>query len=69
MTKITERRIVTQSWYESDSKKTGWTSYGWQFDDENFMLFVDGNWNVVEHIRYDKFGNPIIGIAEQEVEI
>ena len=31
--KITERRIVRQEWYETDTTKTGWDSHGWVFND------------------------------------
>jgi hypothetical protein len=64
MALITERRIVTQEWWETESSKTGWDSHGWSFADGHD---VDGDWNVVEHITVDKFGNPWRGIAERQV--
>ena len=64
--KIVERRIVTQDWYESETSKTGWDSYGWRFDDGTSYLGHRENWEIVEHIKSDKFGNPTIGIAEKE---
>ena len=63
--KITERRIVEQDWYETEYSKTGWDSYGWRFDDGSYNL----GWDVVEIIRSDKYGNPILAIAEKENEI
>lgn len=64
--KITERRIVTQEWYETDTTKTGWDSHGWTFD--NGEQVGDG-WIIVQHIHLDKFGNPIAGVAEREVVV
>lgn len=64
---IIERRIVTQEWYETEFSKTGWDSQGWRFDDGTYIEHRE-NWTVVEHIRTNKFGNPIIGVAEREVK-
>lgn len=64
--KITERRIVTQEWYETDTTKTGWESHNWEFDTGSNL---DYGWVVIEHLRTDKHGNPTLGIAEREVEI
>jgi len=65
--KITERRIVEQSWYETEWTKTGWDSHGWTFKESGSPM---GNtWTVVEHLESDKFGNPYLGVAEREVEI
>lgn len=64
--KVTERRIVTQDWYETETTKTGWDSHGWIFDDGSTM---DSDWTVVQHIYSDKFGNPFTGIAEREVDL
>jgi hypothetical protein len=66
--KVTERRIVIQDWYETEFSKTGFDSHGWMFDDGTYIEHR-GNWTVVEHIRTNKFGNPIIGIAEREVDV
>ena len=66
MAKVTERRIVTKEWYETEYSKTGWDSHGWVFDDGKTI----GNaWTIIEHIHSDKFGNPFIGIAEREVDV
>lgn len=62
--KVTERRIVTQEWYETETTKTGWDSNGWHFkDDENAMPEY---WTIVQYIYLDKFGNPFLGVAEKE---
>jgi len=66
MAKVTERRIVTQEWYETEYSKIGWDSHGWVFDDGRT---IGTAWTVVEHIYSDKFGNPFIGIAEHEVDV
>lgn len=63
--KITERRIVTQDWYETETTKTGWDSLGWEFDDKRQM---GNDWTIVSHIRLDKFGHPFLGVAEREVD-
>lgn len=68
MIKITERRIVKQDWYETQYSKTGWDSHGWIFDDGT-NIESQKDWTVIQHIHSDKFGNPIIGIAEREQEI
>ena len=68
--KITERRIVTQDWYETECNKTRWDSHGWVFKDDG--LSMSNEWNLVEYLEYldvDKYGNPILGVAEREVEI
>ena len=65
--KITERRIVRQEWYETDTTKTGWDNDGWTFADYGYRIGDD--WNVVNIIYLDEFGNPILGIAEREVEV
>ena len=65
MAKITERRIVTKDWYETETTKTGWDSHGWQFDDGQTM---SNAWTIVEHIYSDKFGNPFKAVAEREVD-
>ena len=66
MAKVTERRIVTQEWYETEYSKTGWDSHGWFFDDGRT---IGTAWTVVEHIHTDKFGNPFIGVAEREADV
>lgn len=63
--KVTERRLVYQDWYETEYSKTGWDSHGWYFDDG----VIGPNWEVVEHLQSDKFGNPIVGIAERKTTI
>lgn len=65
--KITERRIVKQEWDETETTKTGWDSFGWQFRGDGHL--VEDNWTVVEILNSDKHGNPILGIAEREVEV
>ena len=65
--KITERRIVRQEWYETDTTKTGWDSHGWAFNDDGVIM--NNDWTIVNHIHSDKHGNPILGIAEREVEV
>jgi hypothetical protein len=64
--KITERRIVRQEWYETDTTKTGWDNHGWTFDNGGQM---DNDWTIVSHIHLDKFGNPFVGVAEREVDV
>jgi len=64
---ITQRRIVRQEWYETDTTKTGWDSHGWSFEDDGATM--DEQWTVVMHVHSDKFGNPFVGIAEKEVEV
>lgn len=67
--KITERRIVTQHWYETELTKTGWDSHGWVFSDGSTISEIHSSWIIASHIRIDKFGNPFVGVAEREVEI
>ena len=62
----TERRIVIQDWYETEFSKTGWNSHGWSFKDSGHH--IDSTWTVVEHLDINKFGNPILGIAEKVFE-
>lgn len=64
--KVTERRIVRQEWYETDTTKTGWDSYGWTFDNGEQM---DDSWTVVSYLILDKQHNPCVGIAEREIDI
>lgn len=63
--KVTERRVVSQDWYETEMTKTGWDSHGWFFNDGSYM---GTDWTIVNHIQLDKFGNPLKGIAEREVD-
>lgn len=66
--KVTEIRIVYQDWYETEYSKTGWESQGgWWFKDDNTPL--DFGFEVKQILDYDKFGNPILGIAEKETEL
>jgi len=64
---IIERRIVEQCWYEDTYTKRGWDSHGWIFKDDHQGIFT--NWEIVEILDSDKYGNPLIGIAEKETEI
>ena len=64
--KITERRLVFQDWYECEDSKTGWDSWDWRFLDSTENIY---SWNVVEILESDKYGNPILGIAEKQTEI
>lgn len=66
--KITERRIVRQEWYETETTNTGWDSHGWEFLDSGASALYN-KWDIVEHLESDKFGNPILAIAEKETEI
>jgi hypothetical protein len=67
---VTERRVVIQDWYETDYSKTGWESQGgWRFLDDVGSGVEDYAWTVVEHLELDKFGNPILGVAEKQTEI
>jgi hypothetical protein len=66
--KVTERRLVEQSWYETEYSKTGWDSHGWHFKDSGWLMY-EIEWTIVEHLDYDKFYNPILAIAEKETEI
>ena len=63
--KITERRVVYQEWYETEYNRTGWDSHGWHFEDGTFIEY----WEVVDHIKTDKFGNAWVVIAERETEM
>lgn len=64
---ITERRLVIQDWYETELNKTGWDSHGWIFRDDYQGLFT--GWKIVEILDNDKYGNPVLGLAEKETEI
>lgn len=63
---VTERRLVIQEWYETETTKTGWDSHGWTFDNGEQ---VGNDWTIVQHIFLSKFGNPLIGVAEREISI
>lgn len=65
---IKERRLVEQQWYETELSKTGWDSHGWVFVDSGASALYN-KWDVVEHLKVNKFGNPTLGIAEKETEI
>jgi len=68
--KIVERRLVTQEWYETEFSETGWESQGgWRFLDDVDNNPDDFNWNIVQHIETDKFGNPTLAIAEKETKL
>jgi len=66
--KITERRIVKQDWYETETTKTGLNNHGWFFIDGSSME-IDLSWTIVQHIHLNKFGNPFVGVAEREVDV
>lgn len=61
---FTEKRLVNQYWIESDYEKTGWYSHDWHFITGGGYIDHD-YWKVVEILKYDKFGNPTLGIAER----
>ena len=63
---ITERLLVRQNWYETECTKNGFDSHGWEF--VHFGGFDEDNWEVVEILDFDKFYNPVLGIAERTVE-
>jgi len=65
--KVTLRRLVRQDWYKTETTKTGWDSNGWIYEDNGVPM--DNDWFITEHLRLDKFGNPILGIAEKETII
>lgn len=65
--KIKERRVVIQEWYETELSKTGWDTHGWMFKDD-YQGLLSG-WEIVEILQSNKYGNPVIGIAEKEIEI
>lgn len=65
--KITERRIVIQEWDETGMTETGFYSYGWQFNGDGHLM--EDDWTVVSIVHTDKHDNPILGIAEREVEV
>lgn len=65
---VTERRLVIQDWYETELNKNGWDSNGWEFKDSGGSALYN-KWNVVEILQSDKYGNPILGVAEKETEI
>ena len=63
LTTIKEIRIVCQDWIKNSDSKTGWQSLGgWYFKDDNTPM--PENWHII-YQAFDKFGNPIIGIAEK----
>ncbi len=65
--KVIERRLVYQEWYETEYSKTGWdTTTGWYFKEGDFYNF---DWVIVDIVDSDKFGNPLVAIAEKETEI
>ena len=65
---ITERRVVEQSWYETEDNNTGWESEcGWYFKDSQNT--IDNSWEIVEHLERSKNGNPTLGIAEKQTKI
>lgn len=64
---ITERRVVMQDWYETETTKTGWDSHGWFFKESGSPMYYE--WSIVQHLKSDKFGNPILAVAEREVTI
>ena len=65
--KIKETRLIYQEWYETELSKTGWDTHGWRFDDGTYYPLENG-WDMVEHLRFDKFGNPILALVEKETE-
>lgn len=67
MVTVTEKRIVEQEWYETECNKTGWDSHDWFFKDSREPM--DSSWTIVEHLDSDKFGNPLIAIAEKETAL
>lgn len=64
---VTERRIVFQDWYETEYSKSGWDSHGWEYRDEGISMHY--SWEIVEILDSDKYGNPLIAIAEKQTEI
>jgi hypothetical protein len=64
--KITERKIVRQTWYEPDITRADWKSDGWSFDNGEKM---DNSWTIVSHLTLDKYYNSWVGIAEREVDV
>lgn len=66
--KIVERRLVIQDWYETEYTKTGWDNHEWQFKDDRNVINPQ-EWVIISHLDSDKFGNPILAIAEKETEI
>jgi hypothetical protein len=67
MITVTEKRIVEQEWYETECTKTGWDSHDWFFIDSKELM--DSSWTIVKHLDSDKFGNPLIAIAEKETSL
>ena len=63
---VLERRVVRQEWYETETTKTGWDSHGWVFDSGEQM---GNDWYIFDHIHLDKFGNPLVGIAQRKVNV
>lgn len=64
---IKERRVVYQDWYETEHSKTGWeTNVGWYFKEGDF---ISPDWEIKEILESDKFGNPILAVAEKDTEI
>ena len=56
-----------QYWYETNTTKTGWDKYEWEFIDDHFLM--ENDWKVVSIIQSDKYGHPTLAIAEREVEV
>ena len=67
MIKVTEKRIVTQEWYETECTKTGWESHGWSFKDDGIPMSY--KWTITDIIDTDKHYNPTLAVAELETEL
>ncbi|TAG37711.1 MAG: hypothetical protein EAZ31_11215 [Cytophagia bacterium] len=70
--KVTERRLVYQYWHEMGWGGKKWQhSFEWEFEDGEYLEVFSNetSWKIVEILKKDKNGNPVLGIAERVVEI
>lgn len=58
---------VIQEWFEISEERGGWYSFGWVFKDT--LEYVDNSWKITEHLEYDKYHHPILGVATKETEL
>ena len=58
-----DKIIVIQYWFEDADSKTGWSTDGWIVKDTG--NFLEDDWEVIEYLETDKYGNPCVGIAKR----
>lgn len=56
-----EKRFVVQEWFETETTKTGFDSFGWLFRSDR--MGMGDEWEIQEIFDTDKFGNPILAVA------